>query len=280
MSLADYHERFAACYDTFYADRDVLADVQYAAGLLKLDASSNSSAHVLDLGCGSGSHVLAFARLGIDATGIDKSPAMIARALAKPVPKGTAGVRFVSGTFRDFCAETNGQTFDGVVSIFQVFNCMESAGEMLAHLKLVRSKLAVGSRFLIDLWNGAAVFADDPRPCERRFRDTEDPETPACHRCHNEDPSKEIVRVTTPQLDRINQRCTLHYRVRTLNAATRETLNEFESVHILLFLTPVQYRHLFELADLTIIDEFRRGQPGTPITDRDWYISYLLQSDT
>ena len=125
----------------------------------------------------------------------------------------------------------------------------------------------MASRFLIDLWNGAAVFADDPRPEERRFR------------C-KDDSDHEVIRVTRPSVDHINQTCTLHYRVRKQHVTTGHVMEEFKSVHRILFLTPVQYRHLFELADLQIVDEFKRDHPGTPVTVDDWYISYLLQAGT
>ena len=263
MPLRDYHERFASTYDSFYADRDVLADARYAAALLGLGAGPARRQTVLDIGCGCGSHVLAFASLGFDATGIDKSPAMIARATAKPVPAGAAKVRFVAEQFPQFCAALNGHTFDGMVSIFQVFNCMGSPGEMLEHLRLVRDKLAIGGRFLIDLWNGAAVFAEDPRAGEARFPCVDDP-------------SQEIVRTTTPHLDRINQRCTLYYRIATIERATGTKFDAFESLHEITFFTPLHYRHLFELAGLRVLDEFKRGCPGTAITERDWYISYLV----
>lgn len=267
IPLTDYHEKFASCYDTFYLDRNVLGDAKYAAGLLKFDLSHRNGTHVLDVGCGCGDHVLAFARLGIHATGIDRSPAMIAQATAKPAPSGSADVRFVAGGLLDFRKALDGHTFDGAVSMFQVFNCMETPGAMLDHLKLVRGNLALGSRFLIDLWNGAAVFADDPRTEEHRFP------------CKN-DAEHEVVRITNPSVDRIDQICTLHYRVRKQHVDTEQVMEEFESVHRLLFLTPVQYRHLFELADLRIVDEFRRDHPGTPIAEDDWYISYLLQAGT
>lgn len=267
ISITDYHAQFASCYDTFYLDRNVLGDAKYAAGLLNFDLSRRNGTHVLDVGCGCGDHVLAFAQLGIHATGIDRSPAMIAQATAKPAPSESADVRFVAGGLDDFRKALDGHTFDGAVSMFQVFNCMETPGAMLDHLKLVRNNLAPGSHFLIDLWNGAAVFADDPRPEERRF---------SC----KDDSGLEVVRVTTPSVDRINQICTLHYCVRKQCVATGQVMEEFESVHRLLFLTPVQYRHLFELADLRIVDEFRRDHPGTPIAADDWYISYLLQAGT
>ncbi len=267
MPVADYHERFAAVYDTLYADRNVAADARYASGLLGLEKVNAEPRHVLDFGCGCGAHVLAFAEMGLDAAGFDTSPAMLERARARAAPKGSGAVRFFTGDFAEFCDSLNGTYFDGVVSIFQVFNCMESPQRMLRDLRLIRGRLSEHGRFLIDLWNGAAVFDEDPRPDVRHFS-------------RPDDPNVEIIRITVPQLDRVSQRCTLQYRFMTVDRAKGGTWSEFESIHQLTFLTPLQYRHLFELAGFRILDEFRRGSPGTPITAHDWYISYLLQADS
>jgi hypothetical protein len=87
-----------------------------------------------------------------------------------------------------------------------------------------------------------------------------------------------MIRITIPNLDRVAQVCTLRYRVLNLDRATGN-FTEFESVHRLRFLTPVQYRHLFELAGLTVLEEFPKARPGTSVTEKDWYISYLLRRD-
>jgi len=273
MPLADYHEQFAAVYDTLYMDRDVTGDTRLAADLLGLLHRRQRGAHVLDFGCGSGLHVLAFAELGFRVTGFDTSPAMIARARAKQPAPGSAPVRFKTGAFSELCARMNGSCFDGAVSIFCVLNCMESPGQMLSHLRLIRDRLAVGARFLVEVWNGTAVFAEDPRPSVRHFQRATALRSP-------DEPSREIIRITTPRLDRVNQCCTLHYRVVSLSRNCENGISEFESVHKIRFLTPVQYRHLFELAGLTILDEFPGGRPGVPIGERDWYISYLVRRDT
>ena len=264
MSLTDYHEQFAQVYDSLYAERDVRADARYSVGLLDFERLGAAAPHVLDFGCGCGAHVVAFAEMGLKATGFDKSPAMIAQAAAKPVAPDSAPVHFAAGAFSDFCAGLNGHVFDGAVSIFQVFNCMDSPAEMLGSLQLIAGRLAPQGRLLIDLWNGAAVFADDPRP--HIFRS----------RCLDSD-SREVIRVTVPQLDRVQQRCILNYRILIVDSESSAVCNDFESVHQLTFLTPLQYRHLFELAGFNMLDEFKRGHPGTPITDQDWYISYLVQ---
>ena len=260
---SDYHEQFAALYDTFYKSRDVPGEVRFAAGLLALDHTDERPAHVLDFGCGTGSHVLAFREQGFRATGFDISPAMIARATAKIEPAFGDDVRFESGVFADFCARMNGFRFRGAVSMFNVLNCMDSLGEMLEQLKLIAGTLQPGARFLLEVWNGAAVFADEPRPDVRRCR-------------ASQNGAKEVVRITLPQLDRVNQVCELRYRVLTLDRDSM-SFEEFESLHRLRFLTPVQYRQLFDLAGFTLIDEFPKCKPGTPVTEHDWHISYLVR---
>ena len=266
MSIADYHEEFAALYDTFYRARDVASEARLAARLLGLDERGDPVAHVLDFGCGTGSHALAFAQAGIAATGFDVSPAMITRAQCKEPAPRSASVRFESGTFADFCGRLNGARFDGAVSFFNVLNCLDSPGAMLAHLRLLRSKLCDDASLLVDVWNGMAVLCDEPRPHVRHYG-------------VDGKPNCEIVRITVPELDRISQVCMLSYRILTLDRATAG-FTEFESVHTLRFLTPVQYRHLFELAELTLVDEFPSGYPGKPITEHDWYISYLLRRES
>ena len=265
MPVADYHAKFASVFDTIYQDRDVAAEARFCAELLELDGARGRSAHILDFGCGTGSHVFAFAESGLTATGFDVSVAMIARARKKTPSAASAPVHFESGDFGNFRRQKTGTKFNGAVSLFNVFNCMPTPAAMLAHLRLIREGLAPGARFVVDVWNGAAVFADEPRSSVRHFS-------------QEKQPDHELVRITVPKLDRIEQVCKLHYRVLTLNRAAG-SFTEFESVHTLRFLTPVQYRHLFEMGGLSIVDEFVHGRPETPVTENNWYISYLLRND-
>jgi SAM-dependent methyltransferase len=263
MPLADYHEQFAAVYDLIYARRDVAGEARFAVELLGLAGAMHGSRHILDFGCGTGSHALAFGEMGVNVTGFDRSEAMIAQARAKtPVPE-SGKVSFAGGSLASFCAQLDGRRFDGVVSFFNVLNCIETPGEMVEHLRLLHSRLIPGGRMLIDVWNGAAVFVDEPRPAVKHFAVQGQPDC-------------ETVRITTPTLDRIQQCCTLHYRILNLDRRTGN-FTEFESVHKLRFLTPVQYRHLFELAGLEIVDEFPKARLKTPVTEHDWYISYLVR---
>ena len=85
-----------------------------------LAASGNLRGRVLDVGCGTGEHVLMAAELGLDATGIDIAPSAIRLAEAKARERGV-GARFLVG---DACAlDTLGERFDTVLDcgLFHVF---------------------------------------------------------------------------------------------------------------------------------------------------------------
>jgi len=263
LEAQDYHDRFAAVYDTLYRERDVQAEARFAAELLDLTGDGVKPARVLDFGCGTGSHSLAFGELGLMATGFDVSPAMVAQARAKAESARDTVVCFECGEFADLCGQMNGHRFHAAVSFFNVFNCMDSPMAMLDNLRLIRSALRPGGLLLMEVWNGAAVFTDSPRPNVR-------------HHAVDGSPDREMVRIMEPEVDRVAQRCTLRYRVLTLDRGEGRFM-EFESIHRLHFLTPVQYRHLFELAKFELVDEFPKGKAGVPVSDRDWYISYLVR---
>ena len=165
------------------------------------------------------------------------------------------------------CNRLAPESLDGVVSIFYVLNCLDSAADMLAHLRLMHARMKPGARLLLDVWNGAAVFAHDPESSVRHYpldgsRD------------------REVVKLTVPKLNRLRQECTLRYQILSLDRTGSGHMREFHSTHVLRFLTPLQYRHMLQIAGLDLLDEFVKGQPGVPISEKDWYISYVASGTT
>ena len=263
MAMTDYHEKFASVYEAFYVDRDIDADAAYAARLLGLRAGDA----VLDLGCGCGGHVLAFAALGMEGVGVDVSEAMIAQAQAKSPDAAGGSARFIACDFEQYVAEHPEQEYQGIVSIFHALNCLPTPQRLQAYLRAAQQVLTPGKRMLLDLWNGAAVMADNPRIEEHTFASITDPDV-------------DIVRTTTPTVDRITQQVTLHYQIQLRNRYSGREEDRFESVHRIMFLTPVHYRHLFATAGFQVEDEFVRNHPGSPVSCTDWYMSYLLRKPT
>lgn len=177
--MNDYSS-FAAVYDGYFAHFDNEGYYRYLLNLC--GRSSIAGAHVLDLGCGTGSLLLKFARDGAEVTGVDLSREMLSRADAKFYAAGKkADLRLADiAEYRDgrkydiilCCCDTvnyldgerAGRCFDSVaqmlapdgVFIFDVINseCMPSEREVHftpEGVKLEFSRHMVGDRLLTEI---------------------------------------------------------------------------------------------------------------------------------
>lgn len=166
MSLFDL---YAACYDLLYRDKDYRAEADYVAGLVR--RALPGAADVLELGCGTGGHAVELARRGMHVHGVDLSPAMVERALARRsavVGELDAALCFEQGDIRCFRA---GRTFDAVISLFHVMSYQVTTPDLLAAMATARAHLAPGGVFVFDSWYGPAVLTDRPRSVVKEVRD-------------------------------------------------------------------------------------------------------------
>ncbi len=111
---------------------------------------AQSPCRILDLGCGTGSVALQFARLGHTVTGLDPAPGMLDVARGKD-EAGT--VRWIAGDARDFDL---GETFDLIIMTGHVFQVFFDDTETLAVLSSARRHLAEGGRLAFESRNPPA----------------------------------------------------------------------------------------------------------------------------
>lgn len=111
---------------------------------------AQSPCRILDLGCGTGSVALRFARLGHTVTGLDPAPGMLDVARQKD-KAGT--VRWIAGDARDFAL---GETFDLIIMTGHVFQVFLDDTETLAVLSSARKHLAEGGRLVFESRNPPA----------------------------------------------------------------------------------------------------------------------------
>jgi len=255
MTINDYNEQFSSIYDNLYARRNINEEADNAFKLLGLD--SNSDLEVLDFGCGTGSHSLALASKGINVIGFDTSPFMIEKALNKKVTSKIDKIRFATSPSFDKCDFCRISKFQGVVSFFNVFNCLSSVEDIINNLRWIKDKMAENAKFLIEVWNGSAVLKENPR------------------QKIDESDSKEIIRIITPDTNCIQQTCVLKYQIfHKVDGKMTET----QSVHKLLFLTPLHYQHIFDLVGFKVISVFPKNNFTSAVTDNDFYMTYILQN--
>jgi SAM-dependent methyltransferase len=118
-----------------------------------VQAAREASGAVLELGCGTGRVLLPTARAGIEITGLDLSPSMLAvcreRLKAEP-PEVQARVRLVAGDMRRF---ELGQTFSLVTLPFRPFQHLTMVEDQLACLGCIHRHLAEGGKLILDIFN-------------------------------------------------------------------------------------------------------------------------------
>ena len=138
-------DRFARFYDEDYRnyDDDVDAIVHLA---LEMDGP------VLELGCGTGRLLMPLAATGLPVTGLDISPALLARARAKlaTVPKGDK-VACIEADLRDFDLARHDFAFAFCTS--NTLMHLAQADEQLAALTRAAAHLRPGGLLLIDLFS-------------------------------------------------------------------------------------------------------------------------------
>ena len=139
---------------------------------------------VLDLGCGTGSATLAFARIGLESVGVDCSAQMLERAR---LHTGAAllTARFIEANMTDLQLT---QQFELATCIYDAINYLEDEGEVMRFFHSVYRQLTPGGFFLFDMntrarlsssWEQGLVLAGDSDDLYVTYRSWFDPASDA-----------------------------------------------------------------------------------------------------
>ena len=224
---AVFGDAYADAYDALYRDKDYDAecDVLERAFAERADGPVR---RILDAGCGTGGHALRLARRGYTVVGVDLSHAMLAHARAKAEPG--LDVAFLAGDLRALPAALAGDGdggFDAAVVLFAVLGYLVTTDDLRVALAGLRRALRVGGLLVFDGWYGPAVLADPPG--ERlRVLDGGD--------------GKTVLRAASGVLDPLRHRCTVSYRLWTLDGD--RVAGRAEERHEMRFFFPLELEAL------------------------------------
>jgi len=148
-------------YEAACAYRDVLGEVD---ALLRWSGKHRNSdtgplRSVLELAAGPAEHARELARRGLEATTLDLSPAMCARARELAVADATQ-VSVVQADMRDFSL---GRQFDLAITMLNSLCHLLTLDDLLEHLASVARHLAPGSLYIVELAHPADFFAAERR---------------------------------------------------------------------------------------------------------------------
>jgi SAM-dependent methyltransferase len=137
-----YGERIAGIYDDLYAE--------YQEATVDLLWELARGGRALELGIGTGRIALPLCQRGVEVTGIDASPAMIARLHAKP---GGGEIEVLESSFTEFDLPAR---FDLVYVVFNTFFGLLTQEDQVRCFQSVARHLADDGLFLLE------VFVPDP----------------------------------------------------------------------------------------------------------------------
>lgn len=200
---------YAGAYDDLYRDKDYTGECERIREIFRRDGGG-AVRTVLDLGCGTGGHLVPLARMGYRVAGVDRSEDMLERARekARDLPPGSRAELHAG----DVRTVDLGRRFDAVLMMFAVLGYQPENADVLAALATARRHLEPGGLFLCDVWYGPAVLRE--RPTDRVK------EVPTAR--------GKIVRTASADLDTRRHLCTVHYDVRELEGG-RQVARTVES---------------------------------------------------
>ncbi|MBE5738944.1 MAG: class I SAM-dependent methyltransferase [Clostridiales bacterium] len=159
--------KMSALYDKFYAHKDYKREAKFIAHFL------NPHSHILDAGCGTGSHCKELNSLGFKTDGFDLSPDMLSIAIKK------VEGNFTIASLLDFSSKIH---YDAIISFFAVFNHLRNYKELQSALCNLKEHLKEGGIIILDLHNpqhsGEKVDNIDGATRQMKWK--------VCHLCNKE----------------------------------------------------------------------------------------------
>ncbi len=121
---------------------------------------------VLDLGCGTGEHTRFLAAEGLRAVGVNRSEAMLEKALERELP---ANLEFVRADLRELGERLKGE-FGGAISLGNTLVHITEEAELRGFLESLAVLLLPGAPFLFQILNYRRIFEQEIRYLPLDFR--------------------------------------------------------------------------------------------------------------
>ena len=224
MSMEIFSGNYSNVYDIIYETKDYEAECDFLEEIFKKNNKTIKT--ILDLGCGTGSHLIALAKRGYQVTGVDQSQYMLDCAQEK-INQNKVKADLIRG---DICSVNLETKFDAIISMFavmsyQVTNKMlsDACSNPISHLK-------PAGMFIFDGWHGPGVLTDKPVQSYKII--------------HSD--NKEIIRFTEPIID--IQAQTVENRFKLWVKKGDQVLTSDDESHLVRFFFPQEIQYFLTTA--------------------------------
>ena len=162
-------DSYAKYYDLLYRDKNYSSEVEYIISHIQKDTPN--AKHILELGCGTGTHAEYLARKGYKVHGVDISEEMLSLAnkRKKELPSEIANnLSFELGDARTI---RTGKVYDVIISLFHVMSYQVSDSDLINTFDTAHIHLPQDGLFLFDFWYTPSVLSQKPEIRVKKLED-------------------------------------------------------------------------------------------------------------
>lgn len=143
---------YAQFYDIFYRQKDYKKEVLFLESIFNR-YSARPIQDILDLGCGTGNHLLPLVQRGYILTGLDGSRSMLTVAQAK-LKEAKLNATLLQSRLEQFNLR---HEFDAIICMFSVVDYLTRLKDLQSFFQSVHHHLSFRGVFVFDFWNASAV---------------------------------------------------------------------------------------------------------------------------
>jgi len=245
--FADY----ARAYDWLYEDKDYEAECDFVLDLARRYGAAPIRS-ILDLGCGTGGHLLPLAARGFRVVGVDLSLNMLKAANQKLRPGVDA--QLLQGDVRNVRLRSD---FDVVLLMFAVLGYQITNQAVIDTLDTARLHLGDGGLLIFDVWFGPTVLREGAVERVKELARGDD----------------RLIRIARPRQDLIAQTVDVEYQLLELRGG--QLLREVRESHVMRFFFAQELALLLEAANLQLVGMCPFLQAGSTIGEHDWNVTVV-----
>ena len=247
--------QYAIFYDLLYSDKDYEGECDFIEEIFK-KYSDKKPKSILDIGCGTGGHLVPLVKRGFSLIGLDISSTMLKLAHEKLNKLGLSAELYKKD-IKDF--DLN-RKFDSCLCMFAVLNYVTTNEGLLRSLKNIRNHLNDNGLLIFDFWYGPAVI--NLKPSVRVKEVKSDGIT--------------VLRIVEPEMDVNHHICKAHYHIIAMKE--KEILSDIKETHILRFLFPLEIQYMLKINKFELLHLCEFSNFNTSPSKNTWSVTAIAKA--
>ena len=252
--VKSFQKKYAVYYDILYQDKNYEEEIDFLEEIFDKYLKKRPK-KILDLACGTGSHLLPLAKRGYQVSGLDLSGGMLELAKIK-AKKENLKINLYHSSMQKFSL---GKKFEVIISMFSAINYLIEYNDLKSFLKNVRDHLDQNGLFVFDFWNGLAVIDhfDPYREKEIGFS------------------GGKIKRISRTTVDEVTQLCSVNYECQL--TIVGKNIQIFKEKHILKFYFIDEIKNYLEDAGFSVLKILPFLELGGKVGKSQWDLTVICE---